>query len=72
MKEGLPGDTLQPVVWELSRGVPFRCTPVWISAASVLTSICLTKILVCYEPVSALDVSVFVFLEVEKDMREAR
>jgi hypothetical protein len=37
MKKGLPGDTLQLVDWELSRGGPFRCcTPVWISAASVL------------------------------------
>src|SRR6266536_4890142 len=43
MKKGLPSDTLQLVDWELSRGGPFRCsTPVWISAASVSTSICLT------------------------------
>src|SRR6266540_446378 len=43
MKKGLPGDRLQLVDWELSRGGPFRCcTPVWISAASVSTSIYLT------------------------------
>src|SRR5438094_3331069 len=43
MKKGLPSDTLQLVDWELSRGGPLRCcTPVWISAASVSTSICLT------------------------------
>src|SRR6266545_2345610 len=43
MKKGLPSDRLQLVDWELSRGGPFRCcTPVWISAASVSTSICLT------------------------------
>src|SRR5436305_13449131 len=43
MKKGLPGDRLRLVDRELSRGGPFRCcTPVWVSAASVSISICLT------------------------------
>src|SRR6266540_777333 len=38
-----PGDRLQLVDWELSRGGPLQCcTPVWISAVSVSTSTCST------------------------------
>jgi transposase len=44
MKEGLPGDRLRLVDWSYREEARVQCfTPVWISAASVSTSICWTR-----------------------------